>query len=163
MALFTIASQRYENRIDIIENRVNAIFIQLQSPFYKKAFSRMARVQQMKCPVKPEIWKPVSVILFPFQIDTYSEAVDLLKEAVETRKDSLSEVYLRGADLSSADLSGANLSGADLTNANLLLTKNLTIDSLLTVATLKDAKLDSTIVKQFKELYPDKWEELRKE
>jgi len=36
IALFALASQRYENRIDIIGNRANAIFAQLAVPFLEK-------------------------------------------------------------------------------------------------------------------------------
>ncbi len=41
VAFFGVASQRYENRIDIIENRANAIFTQLGTLNVKKVLSRI--------------------------------------------------------------------------------------------------------------------------
>lgn len=62
VAFFGVASQRYENRIDIIENRANSVFAQLAvTSVQKKALSRISRVQNMPCPEKPDILKPVSV------------------------------------------------------------------------------------------------------
>ena len=118
VAFFGIASQRYENRIDIIENRANAIFTQLSTPIYKAALSRIPRVQRMGCPVKPEIKKPYTVWRSLFSADTvYLEIVEQLKETVETWKDSLREVRLLNADLSFTNLNGSNLQFADLSKA----------------------------------------------
>ncbi len=52
VALFGVASSRYENRVDIIEVRASSIFAQLSSSDYKGALGRIPRVQQMKCPRK---------------------------------------------------------------------------------------------------------------
>ena len=62
VAFFGVASQRYENRVDIIENRTNSIFTQLATDVYEKALSRISTVQRMWCPEKPEILNPLSVI-----------------------------------------------------------------------------------------------------
>lgn len=127
VAFFGVASQRYENRVDIIENRASSIFTQLSSgdKFVKKnALSRVAAVQNMPCPVKPEILMPLTVFRSLFGSDsTYKQVVELMKELIEDWKYSLEEtdisgVDLRGVNLSSANLKSAILIGADLRGAN---------------------------------------------
>lgn len=119
VALFGIASQRYENRVDIIENRINSINAQLSTPLYKKALSRISEAQNMPCPSKPDIKEPTTVVLSLFKDTLYTEGVDLLKATVEGWKDSLSSVNLTYAILDSIDLSDSNLRGADLRFADL--------------------------------------------
>ena len=119
VALFGIASQRYENRIDIIENRANAMFAQLSTPAAKKALSRIPRIQKMKCPLKPALINPKSIVSSLFREGRYHEMVKLLQETVEDWKYSLSDVSLVGADLKGVNLYGANLRGTDLRKANL--------------------------------------------
>ena len=58
VALFGIASQRYENRVDVIENRANALISQISIKGEKK-FSGVGRIQNMKCPEKPIIFSPL--------------------------------------------------------------------------------------------------------
>jgi pentapeptide repeat protein len=166
IALFGIASQRYENRVDQIEIRISSIFAQLSTPFYKNAFSTIDDVQRMSCPLKPNIKKPISVYQSLLKDTTYIESVDLLKAIVKNWKDSLKYVNLSkvdlsntnlsnadlrntklwfanlsGADLSGADLSGANLSDADLRNADL---RNAELTSAnLSGAYLRNADLGS--------------------
>lgn len=61
--IFGIVSQRYENRIDIIENRSNAIFAQLATFADKRVLSRIPKVQNMSCPYKPDFMNPWTIIL----------------------------------------------------------------------------------------------------
>ena len=125
VAFFGVASQRHDNRIDIIENRANSIFAQLAvSSSEKRALSRIPRVQNMPCPYKPNILNPLSVFLSLFRDSKYEEVSAQLKETIEDWKDSLdsvnlSEAILREADLRGANLRGANLQRADLRGANL--------------------------------------------
>jgi uncharacterized protein YjbI with pentapeptide repeats len=129
VAFFGVASQRYENRIDIIENRANSIFAQLATDAYKKALSRISTVQDMWCPKKPDILNPISIFRSLFIEAEYPEMVKLLKETIEDWKEKLDGVnlnnahlrgaHLRGAGLSEADLSAADLSESDLKEANL--------------------------------------------
>lgn len=118
LALFGVGSQRYENRVDIIENRSNAIFAQL-STNRSKAISRIAEVQNMLCPAKPYLEKPWTVLSSLFSEEKYPEVVNLLKTVVEDYKESLSKVNLSMADLSKVNLSLADLSKADLSKADL--------------------------------------------
>jgi uncharacterized protein YjbI with pentapeptide repeats len=120
IAFFGVASQRYENIVDKIENRANAIFPQLSTPVYKKALSRIPRIQNMPCPYRPKILKPSSVFRSLFLKDTkYTEIVKLLKETIEDWKDSLDSVNLYAANLQGAKLQEANLQKANLIEANL--------------------------------------------
>jgi len=106
VAFFGVASQRYENRVDIIENRANAIFVQLATPIYKRNVHQIPKTQKIPCPLKPEILNPCSIWNSLFSRDTvYFEIVEHLKEIIETWKDSLSYVDLREVDLSGAKLS----------------------------------------------------------
>ena len=152
VAFFGIASQRYENRVDKIENRANAIFPQLSTSVYKKALGRIARVQNMGCPYKPRILDPSSVFRSLFSKDTeYTEMVELLRETIEDWKDSLDGVKLIGANLEGANLEGAELEGANLEGAELWEAKlrgaNL-YRAKLRGAYLEGAKLRETDVRE---------------
>ncbi len=172
IAFFGLASQRYENRVDIIENKTNTIYPQLTSPDPKTkemAFRRIENIQQMECIYKPNILNPASVCLSFFSKSKYEGVAELMNETIENWKGTLNDVDLNGfkfrnanlyganlerAKLYEADLYGAkfyeaNLKGADLRKAN-----NLTINQLSYVATLYKAKLDPELMAQVKEKYP---------
>jgi uncharacterized protein YjbI with pentapeptide repeats len=120
VALFGVASQRYENRIEIIEIRANSVFAQLAVPsLEKKALSRIPRVQNMPCPYKPNMLNPLSVFISLFRDSKYEEVSAQLRETIEERKDSLDSVKLSEAILREANLREANFKGADLSKADL--------------------------------------------
>ena len=120
VAFFGVASQRYENRIDMIENRANTIFTQLASPAFKSALSRISTVQKMPCRNKPKLLDPSSIFRSLFGIrQEYLEVVLLLRETVENWKESLDAVDLTRANLEEAQLDNANLNGALLIGSNL--------------------------------------------
>ncbi len=146
VAFYGIASQRYENRIDIIENRANSIFAQLSTPAYKKALSRISRVQNMPCPQKPFFLKPTTTIKSLFGKDTtHNEIVETLKETLENWKDSLDSVNLANANLQKANLADSNLFEANLKGANLQ-------HAILVKADLKHANLENANL-QYAELW----------
>ena len=124
-AFFGVASQRYENRIEIIENRANSVFAQLAvTSLEKKTLSRIPMVQNMPCPYKPNILNPLSVFISLIKDSKYAGVSAQLQETIEDWKDSLdsvklSEAILRGANLRDANLKGADLSKADLRRADL--------------------------------------------
>lgn len=145
IALFGIASQRYENRVDIIENRINGIYAQISKDIHI-AFQRIDDVQNMQCPTKPEIHHPLSVIksFLPLHGVRYKNGVEQLRQLVEdwARKTEsmqaridkdpggngwLSELKsaakaIKGQTigiLAHVDLGGARLEGADLSRARL--------------------------------------------
>lgn len=124
IALFGVASNRYENRIDIIENRATSIYTQLPTSVQKNALGRIPTVQNMWCPLKPEILKPWTVFGSLFLDKKYDEMVNQLKETLEDWKDSLESVNLnfvnlQGANLFNANFKSANLLGANFKEANL--------------------------------------------
>jgi len=136
VAFFGVASQRHDNRIDIIENRANSIFAQLAvSSSEKRALSRIPRVQNMPCPYKPNILNPLSVFLSLFRDSKYEEVSAQLKETIEDWKDSLDSVNLSEAILREADLGRA---------------KELTVEQLCEASTLYDAKLGQEFEAQIK-------------
>lgn len=122
IALFGVASQRYENRVDIIENRANAIFAQLSTPVFKKALRRVPSVQNMACPLKPSLFNPWSIFRSLVFESQYTAMVNLLTDTVADWNESLegldlSKVQLAGADLTRAKLSQSILVWADLREA----------------------------------------------
>ena len=120
IAVFGIASGRYENSIDIIEARANAIYTQLSTPVFKESLARIPSTQQFQVPVQPEILQPASVFQSMLGKSVrYNAMVDEFKSIIESRKFDLSEVDIEGIDLSSANLRGANLSKANLRKSNL--------------------------------------------
>jgi hypothetical protein len=152
VATFGVASQRYENKVDIIENKANTIYQQLASPdpvTKGMAFRLIPLIQKMKCPYKPNIMNPITIYLSFLKTSNYEGVVDLMKETVENWKGSLKNIRLRetnlqGFDLSSADLWGADLWGVDLEEANLrgaILTEALLGEANLVKANLKIAHL----------------------
>jgi uncharacterized protein YjbI with pentapeptide repeats len=174
IASFGVASQRYENKIDIIENKANTIYAQLASPdpvTKGMAFRMISDIEKMECPYKPKIKNPVSICLSFFRQSTYEGVAKLMKETVENWKGSLNSVDLsyfdlKGYDLVEANLQEANLVGANLQDANLgeanlvgasLQDANLVGASLqeanlkeasLVLANLKEANLWGTILQE---------------
>ena len=61
LTLYGFASLRYGNRISLIDNRANAVLIQLTTPAFKNAIEKFPMIQKMKVPVKPALQKPLSI------------------------------------------------------------------------------------------------------
>jgi hypothetical protein len=142
IALFGLASQRYENRIGIVETRIGTIITVMSTYGFKQAVAGIPNTQKMLCPEEPALWNPIATIksLFGFS-KPYGNGVELLKETLEKWKASLSEVDLAGADLSRTDLSDAKLKGANLFLADL---RRATLRGAdLSSACLRQAHLDS--------------------
>ncbi len=121
IALFGIASQRYENKIGIIENRANAIFFQMSNANAgKRVISRIPTIQNMECPLKPELLHPTSVMKSLIEDGhKYEPIVELLKELIEDWKHELDDTDLSHAILVGSDLDDANLHRTILIGANL--------------------------------------------
>ena len=91
---YGIASQRYENRVDLIEGRANSILAELSIANKRGVLSRISGVQNLPCPRRPHIWRPQTVIGSLFCADTlYIEVVDRMKQVVEHHKSELSGVF----------------------------------------------------------------------
>jgi uncharacterized protein YjbI with pentapeptide repeats len=123
VALFGITSQLYENKVDIIENRANAIFNQLGSSsesVNQNALGMISRAQNMECPQKPYVFKPGTVIgSLLYRPSRNKETVELLKDIVENWKENLDGVNLYKAQLKKASLARAKMIGGDFRKANL--------------------------------------------
>ena len=123
VAVYGLASQRYENAVDKIENRMNAFITQLAvvtNPEVRKVtFKEIAEIQQMKCPVKPQLYDPLTIFLSLVQNDNYDETVTVLTRTLEKYRDDLEGANLVGANLKGARLGDSNLEGARLEGANL--------------------------------------------
>lgn len=120
IALFGLASQRYENAVAVVETRISNIITCLPTSGFKQAIAQVPNTQSMLCPVKPEFWNPITTTasLIGFK-RPYSEGRALLKATIENWKNMLQEVDLVKADLSIADLCEASLKRANLLGANL--------------------------------------------
>jgi uncharacterized protein YjbI with pentapeptide repeats len=96
-ALFGIAFQRYESRVNVIENRASIIYNQIFSSYdevqYKKNLGLIPTAQSMTCPPEPNILNPFSVIssLFNDQ-EKHKEVVELFQGVIENSSGRLSGV-----------------------------------------------------------------------
>ena len=86
--LFNFASQRYENRITILENSVNST-------------SNISEIQNLTCPNKPNIYEPMSIFRTFFEPanQEYKEMIDRLRNTIPRYKDLIDSVYLKRVDL----------------------------------------------------------------
>jgi hypothetical protein len=153
VALFGVASQRFENAIDRIENRTNAILaLVLKDETRGTAFRLIPSVQGMRVQKKPEILNPIITLqsIFLGKTEGHEDSIEILKETIVGFKKQLVDAYLRGANLGGANLKRADLGGADLREA-----RNLTSEQLSEVKTLYKARLDLDLVEQIKKDYPD--------
>ena len=140
VAFFGVASQRYENRVDLIENRANSILSQLEVPDVRnEILSSLSRVQNMWCPEKPNILNPITVFRSLIKKSEYDEMVELTRETIENWKKFLDSVSLSEANLNGAKLNGANLNDAKLMGVNL--SKANLNDAILMGANLMGANL----------------------
>jgi len=119
-AMYGIASQRYENRRDTLENKVNIVIAQLDTPYTKKIIARIPLLQKKHCPVKPEVVNPLSIIRSLFgKEEPNDEITEDLKEIIIDRKNDLEGVVLMGINLEGTVLAEVQLKGSCLKDANL--------------------------------------------
>ena len=121
IALFGVASQRFEYKLDMIENRINILLNLLgEDKTRKNALSEIPNIQNVGCPEKPEILNPFMTIRSIFgKTKLHKESIDNLKRIVVNHKEYLYEAHFVGIDLSGTDLSKANFREADLLGADL--------------------------------------------
>ena len=157
VALFGLASQRYENRVDVIENRTNALITQLaHSKMQHLAIERVADAQNHYVPVQPSFMRPDRVFsAFFFEPSQFhKDTVTQLKDSVVSLKESkinnkylfskkdLSNIQLQHAELQGGYFTGATLDNANLFGADLF---NVRFDgAILRNAIMGDAKIRST-------------------
>lgn len=121
VATFGLASQIYENRIDIVENRTNILISSLlNSNIGKNATRQIEGIQNTYVPLRPKFWNPMSVIFSIVGIKSlYPDSIERLQETLSLKKNDLTAAYLRLANLENTELAGANLERSILSHANL--------------------------------------------
>ena len=122
IALFGIASNRYENSVDILETQTTGFFTQFSSSddtSKKYLLRRIASIQNKAIPIKPDLFIPYTMIQSFFFSEKNQLIVDTMKGVVEDNKLKLKEAILDNADLRRSDLSEADLEGAIIKMANL--------------------------------------------
>ncbi len=143
-ALFGVASQRYENRLDKAETYEARVLSQIAIEGTRDvALKSIAELGRQKVPIKPSLGNPVSIVKSLFVDRIYEEGKKAVKPIVESFKDSLPE----GMDLKECNLHEANLSRADLRYADLRyveLSEADLSDANLTEANLSHANLSYT-------------------
>lgn len=150
VALFGLASNRYESRIDIIENRANSVISQLSNAGSRKqALSLIPLVQNLNTYKQPDLFSPIDTILSLGEAkQLYGENVELLKELVVLYKSELQgvdfyyEVYEDFYTRSEEEVNGSPviLSNANLFMADFSSTKDGG-NSVLTGADFRNADL----------------------
>jgi hypothetical protein len=149
LILFNFASQRFESRIEIIENKVNSTLSLLtvtDIDVREDALSKISKIQNMTLPDKPNIYEPMSIFrtFFKPADHKYEEMKDLLSETIARFKGHLDSVNLERADLRNADLKEAEPNNVDLSVSNLI---NAYIrDANLTNSELKRANLRGAVL-----------------
>lgn len=143
IALYGIASTRYELSLDRLENRISAVVAQL-STTNKQVFinlvSQIFAVQKEKTPTKPYISNPFSVLTSLYIEERNKSISDWSKDIIEIWKSNLDGIHafmfsdlkkvnldgahleravLSGVDFEESELRGAHLEDADLSFSNL--------------------------------------------
>jgi uncharacterized protein YjbI with pentapeptide repeats len=120
VAIFTLASNKYEYKKNIIDNKICILVNNItSSPNNKDAFARLARIQKIRMPIEPNFFKPyktVRTLIGPNVLN--DEIVKAVKEIFEYNKDILNNAYLANIDLSNCDLNYANFENSRLHGAN---------------------------------------------
>nr|VFJ44645.1 MAG: Pentapeptide repeat-containing protein [Candidatus Kentron sp. FM]VFJ44998.1 MAG: Pentapeptide repeat-containing protein [Candidatus Kentron sp. FM]VFK06626.1 MAG: Pentapeptide repeat-containing protein [Candidatus Kentron sp. FM] len=125
IALYGIASTRYEATLDRVENRMATLASQLSTSnaqAFESLIAQIPRIQQMKTPLEPRLPWSSQGCRVKSSLLTDDENPDILRwtrETIETWKGKLAEMKLQGIDLSKARLEEADLSEARLQRANL--------------------------------------------
>lgn len=120
VALFGLASNRYESIVDRYEIRVNALVALLANDKVRPVACRqISEIQQTEVPVRPKLFNPV-VTYRSFTTDVpYDDGIQLLISAIESCKANLNQASLVKANLAGAHLTRAHLTRAKLVRANL--------------------------------------------
>ncbi|WP_421901715.1 pentapeptide repeat-containing protein [Maridesulfovibrio sp.] len=139
VAIFGLASNRYEGAVNTYVMQISNFQNQMTSEYRAVACGDLSRLQSIKTPIKPEIFDVFSTINSFFSKEEYAEGQKLLISTIEMYKYKLSRAFLIKANLSrinfwraelkranlklarlnKANLSYANLQGANLKSANL--------------------------------------------
>ncbi|WP_051295004.1 pentapeptide repeat-containing protein [Maridesulfovibrio bastinii] len=146
MALFTIASNRYDRAVHTYEVQISNFQTQMASDYRAEACGDLARLQRIEVPVKPDVLNPKLTISSFFLTQKYLEGQKILISTILRYKSKLTHANLSNANLSEIDLREANLNCSNLSKANLSKTK--LDDASLRFADLKDANLEGATLQR---------------
>ncbi|MCP5004683.1 MAG: pentapeptide repeat-containing protein [Planctomycetes bacterium] len=142
VALFGIASSRYELSLSRAESKLNTIVAQLgtsKKKVFRNLIDQVPVLQKSMTPLKPKIFHPISVVMSLVFEENSTDIRNRSIKVLAVWKDELTNVAFKEANLTKAEFEGADLTGANLTNATLR-GANLT-GANLTNATLRGANL----------------------
>ena len=117
VGLFSVASQNYENKLDRIEHRTNALLSFLvKDELRKVAINQIPEIQNMDSPHKPKFHNPIETLNSMFgKSHGHTATIDFLKKRIEDFK-----LHLKGTNLQEAKLAGSSLHDAKMANVNLV-------------------------------------------
>ncbi len=119
IALFSIASARYDRAVNSFEMQISAFQTQMASDSRAEACANLENLQKTTIPIQPDILKFWNTFISFFQENKYQIGQKILLQTVEAYKKKLNGANLNFADLKYADLNSANLKNANLSGTNL--------------------------------------------
>jgi uncharacterized protein YjbI with pentapeptide repeats len=126
VASFLIASERYERKLALAQDRLGVIATLLSTEATefdyeaRTALERIPTIQKLQCPHEPVLGIPGSIFRSLFLGDENCDPVTVgAREILEIWKQRLNGTDLSFVDLSRAQLDHSDFSGARLTRANL--------------------------------------------
>ena len=140
-AIFLVASQNYETRLNVVQHRASRVFYLLNTPGAKQAIEQIPKVQKMKGPVRPVFWSFASLFdSLSGKQTSFPEIAAQLKTILVVYKKTLESYDLSKINLKGSALANANLRSANLNNAKLQ-------DAVLSEADLNGANLSKANLK----------------
>ncbi|WP_319759551.1 pentapeptide repeat-containing protein [Maridesulfovibrio sp.] len=124
VALFSIASARYDRAVNSYEMQITAWQAQMATEYRGEACANVKNLQSSKTPLKPNITKPWTTLASFFTNEIHIEGKDLIRNTICAYRQSLRNAVLKNSNLARLNLhksnfSNANLVGADFSNTNL--------------------------------------------
>ena len=145
VALYGIADQRHSKELSRLDLKSTILITQTTSDISRKAaLNGIIRTQRTLLPIRPEIYRPISVFYSFIYKKPDKQQIEESKRIIESFKKDLKEVDFSEANLGKANLKRANLQGADLTRSNLV-KANLS-GAILSKANLKHCNLDQVLL-----------------
>ncbi|WP_415713088.1 pentapeptide repeat-containing protein [Maridesulfovibrio sp.] len=131
VALFSIASARYDRAVNSYELQIMSWQNQMQTEFRDDACAYVKTLQKTQIPIRPDLFRFWNTFRSFFQNEQYDLGKEKIYQTLNTYKKGLQNADLSYTDLSGIRLIKANLTGAYLRHCNLK-------DSNLESANLQD-------------------------
>ena len=141
VAFFGLASNRYESRVDAIENRFGSIITLIGTDSKELAIEQLVSLHQVNIPVPPNFICPLSSFKAMFgEGEPHIETINNTKGIISALKNDLDSINLANGNFTEldfsdvsfykTDFSGACLKGTDFSGADLSQTIGLTQELL---------------------------------